>query len=207
VRPSRTTPARWRARPYVHAARRLYLLMGLLTRLVGMGRRSGTPTTRTEPTARSAGMRRNAIDTEDPRRMAHNPEAAGSNPAPATKARGRIRTRIRPLAFGYAQRYLVAVLEHSRRHDAQVQKPDPDRDPGVYAVQHLYLLTRLTGTARRGETPTAEPGDRASRTKVRVIARWISSRRAGSIETGGRSGRAPVARRHRNVRSNWQQQP
>ena len=32
-------------------------------------------------------------------RLTHNPEVAGSNPAPATKLRGRIRTRIRPLAF------------------------------------------------------------------------------------------------------------
>ena len=31
-------------------------------------------------------------------RWAHNPEVVGSNPTPATKARGRIRTRIRPLA-------------------------------------------------------------------------------------------------------------
>jgi len=31
---------------------------------------------------------RNARDGRDARRMAHNPEVAGSNPAPATKARG-----------------------------------------------------------------------------------------------------------------------
>jgi hypothetical protein len=34
---------------------------------------------------------------------------------------------------------------------------------------------------------------RAGRTKLRVVARWIPSWRAGSIETGGRSGRAPLA--------------
>ena len=33
--------------------------------------------------------RRDAGDGRDARRMAHNPEVAGSNPAPATKARGR----------------------------------------------------------------------------------------------------------------------
>ena len=32
--------------------------------------------------------RRDAGDGGDARRMAHNPEVAGSNPAPATKARG-----------------------------------------------------------------------------------------------------------------------
>jgi hypothetical protein len=31
-------------------------------------------------------------------RWAHNPEVAGSNPAPATKVKGRIRIRIRPFA-------------------------------------------------------------------------------------------------------------
>jgi hypothetical protein len=37
-------------------------------------------------------------DEGDGRRVAHNPEVAGSNPAPATKVRGRFRTRNRPLA-------------------------------------------------------------------------------------------------------------
>jgi antitoxin YefM len=38
-------------------------------------------------------MRWNAGDEGDARRTAHNPEVAGSNPAPATKARGRLSNR------------------------------------------------------------------------------------------------------------------
>ena len=41
----------------------------------------------------------------DMRRMAHNPEVGGSNPPPATKARDRIRTRIRSIPFVPAQRH------------------------------------------------------------------------------------------------------
>jgi hypothetical protein len=44
------------------------------------------------------GHRRQPDTGRDARRSAHNPEVAGSNPTPATKARGRIRIRVRPLA-------------------------------------------------------------------------------------------------------------
>jgi hypothetical protein len=43
-------------------------------------------------------MRRDAGDVQDARRTTHNPEVVGSNPTPATKVRGRIRMRVRPLA-------------------------------------------------------------------------------------------------------------
>jgi hypothetical protein len=63
-------------------------LTDLLTRLLGTGE-----TTRDTGDAHRglrlvSGTRRNTGDVGDVRRMAHNPEVAGSNPAPATKARG-----------------------------------------------------------------------------------------------------------------------
>src|SRR6185437_11040470 len=63
------------------------LLTDLLTRLPGIGKtRRDTGDTRRGPGLVSE-TRRNAGDGGDMRRMAHNPEVAGSNPAPATSFR------------------------------------------------------------------------------------------------------------------------
>ena len=88
--PTRDT-RRGAERPRQHAQR----LTDLLTRPGGAGE-----------TARDTGddqrglrlvseTRRNTGDVRDVRRMAHNPEVAGSNPAPATKARGPFSNRKR----------------------------------------------------------------------------------------------------------------
>jgi hypothetical protein len=66
---------------------------------------------RTRETARDVGddhyldsliseTRRDVGDGGDARRGAHNPEVAGSNPAPATMVRGLFRSRKGPLACG-----------------------------------------------------------------------------------------------------------
>jgi len=48
-------------------------------------------------------------DTGDTCLMPHNPEVAGSNPALATKVRGRIRIRIRPLACSWCTAAAIDV--------------------------------------------------------------------------------------------------
>src|SRR5262249_27171529 len=61
----------------------------------GRGRRRETPATITEAFHLVSETGRNVGDVGDVRRSAHNPEVAGSNPAPATKARGPLSNRKR----------------------------------------------------------------------------------------------------------------
>jgi len=69
---------------------------------------------RRRPARPSPGQRdaRNAGDRGDVRRSAHNPEVEGSNPSPATKARGRFRTRNRPLSIGLCTIKCPATTRH-----------------------------------------------------------------------------------------------
>jgi hypothetical protein len=70
-----------------------YLLTRLLTRLVGTGETERDADDACQAAPQVSETRRDAGDAQDVRRMAHNPEVAGSNPAPATKARGRLSNR------------------------------------------------------------------------------------------------------------------
>ena len=72
----------------IHAGHRPYRLTDLLTRLVGTGettRDTGDAQRDLHPVSET---HRNARDSGDVRRMAHNPEVEGSNPSPATKFAG-----------------------------------------------------------------------------------------------------------------------
>jgi hypothetical protein len=62
-----------------------YLLTRLLTRLVGTGETERDADDACQAAPQVSETRRDAGDAQDVRRMAHNPEVAGSNPAPATR--------------------------------------------------------------------------------------------------------------------------
>ena len=81
-----------RSKPGTHG-QRLYRLTDLLTRPVETWETAQDAEDTHLVDEQVSEIRRNAGDTEDARRMAHNPEVAGSNPAPATKARGRFSNR------------------------------------------------------------------------------------------------------------------
>jgi hypothetical protein len=68
------------------------------------GRRPSSTWTRATRSPTSARALETARDRRDGRRTAHNPEVAGSNPAPATKAEAVSRTERRPLACGWPGR-------------------------------------------------------------------------------------------------------
>jgi len=62
-----------------------YLLTELLTILVGTGETERDADDACQAASQVSETRRDAGDAQDARRMAHNPEVAGSNPAPATR--------------------------------------------------------------------------------------------------------------------------
>jgi len=81
----------------VHRARRL---TDLVTRLDGTGETTLDTGDAQRGLRLVSEMRQNAGDGGDARRMAHNPEVAGSNPTPATKARGPFSNRERASVCG-----------------------------------------------------------------------------------------------------------
>jgi hypothetical protein len=64
------------------AGQPLYLLTELLTRLIGTGETERDADDGRRDDKQVGETRRDAGDVQDARRMAHNPEVAGSNPAP-----------------------------------------------------------------------------------------------------------------------------
>ena len=70
------------------------------------GRRGGLTRTLADRSVRSARSLETARDDRDRRRMAHNPEVAGSNPAPATKARGPFSNRGRASVMSFANGFV-----------------------------------------------------------------------------------------------------
>ena len=72
-------------------------LTDLLTRPVGTGETTRDTGDAQRGLCLVSETRRNAGDVGDGRRMAHNPEVEGSNPSPATKARGPLSNRKRAL--------------------------------------------------------------------------------------------------------------
>jgi hypothetical protein len=80
-----TSWAKSRAKPNVYAGQRLHLLTELLTRLVGTGETARDADDDRGVRRQVSETRRDAGETEDARRMAHNPEVVGSNPTPATR--------------------------------------------------------------------------------------------------------------------------
>jgi hypothetical protein len=67
------------------AGQRLYLLTELLTRPAATGETDRDADDRRPEPCQVSETCRDAGDVQDVRRMAHNPEVAGSNPAPATR--------------------------------------------------------------------------------------------------------------------------
>jgi hypothetical protein len=68
-----------------------------------------------EVSAWSSETRRNPGDARDVRRMVHNPEVAGSNPAPATKARGPFSNGERAFRTWFANGYVNVALAQVAR--------------------------------------------------------------------------------------------
>jgi hypothetical protein len=95
------------------AGQRLYLLTDLLTRLVGTGETPRDAENGRRARNQVSEMSRDAGDAQDARRMAHNPEVEGSNPSPATKARGSFSNRERAfcLCSAFAQADLLETRE------------------------------------------------------------------------------------------------
>jgi 2-polyprenyl-6-methoxyphenol hydroxylase-like FAD-dependent oxidoreductase len=60
----------------------------------------------------------------------------------------------------------------------------PASEPAIFT--HAFSPARLT---RRASRCSAKPGTVLAVPQVRVVARWISACRTGSIEIGGRNGR------------------
>jgi hypothetical protein len=83
-----------------HAGHRPFLLTDLLTRLVGTGETAQDADDDRRAHRQVSEMRRDAGDGEDARRMAHNPEVAGSNPAPLPRPEALSLTEKGPLACG-----------------------------------------------------------------------------------------------------------
>ena len=83
--------------PGVYPGHRLYLLTGLLTRLIGTEKTERDAEDGHRAIPQVSETRRDVGDAQDARRLPHNPEVAGSNPAPATKARGPLSNRKRAL--------------------------------------------------------------------------------------------------------------
>ncbi len=77
--------ARWRQALSSALVSTLYLLTELLTRLAGTGETARDADDDRQTQAQVSETRRDAGDAQDARRMAHNPEVAGSNPAPTTR--------------------------------------------------------------------------------------------------------------------------
>ena len=71
--------------PGVYPGHRLYLLTGLLTRLIGTEKTERDAEDGHRAIPQVSETRRDVGDAEDACRTAHNPEFAGSNPASATR--------------------------------------------------------------------------------------------------------------------------
>jgi hypothetical protein len=109
----------------------------------GRRRRRETPTTLIETFAWSTRMRRDIRDDEDARRPAHNPEVAGSNFAPATKARGSLSnllaaqpTVTATIIWAVFSIAVSSAMSAHRSHDTWQRPPVPS-------------LSRVTGSRNR----------------------------------------------------------
>ena len=76
------------------------------------GRRRGSETISRHRSAEASSVTRDGPGRRDRRRMAHNPEVAGSNPAPATKARGPFSNRERSFCVRFANGFANEAWPH-----------------------------------------------------------------------------------------------
>ena len=110
-----TVPYDWRMHKIQKAAgQSARRLTDLLTRPVGTGETTRDTGDAHQGLRRVSETRRNARDREDVRRMAHNPEVEGSNPSPATKARGPLSNRKRASGARFVNVALVYALSRVR---------------------------------------------------------------------------------------------
>ncbi len=119
-----------------HTGHRPYLLTDLLTRLVGTGETGRDAGDGRQAHPQVSETRRDAGDVGDARRMAHNPEVAGSNPAPATKARGPFSNREGAFCMCRVHGIVHEASEEGRRGGWAVR-----RTPRTsFATQAVYNL-------------------------------------------------------------------
>jgi len=140
------------------AAQRPDLCTDLCTRRCGTGETRETPARRHErATSVRRGQRRHwrtGRDARDARRMAHNPEVEGSNPSPATKARGPFSNRERASDASFVNRFckrrarsrcLASTRVNSRALVLACRAGDLERgqrpaDPATHAVPQANML-------------------------------------------------------------------